>query len=199
MSILRHLASPVSDGLPRNAFSQDSTRTPMPSICCGLDATDWRQQQQDHEPAEGEDQRQRVLAGAQQERAAQAEQRQPDHLQHARTSPTATTPPPAKRPTAAAGDRRTSPRAPDRPAASSQCVAGVERGLRAPLLDRARRPTRSRVRWIWAKLCIEPSAASAAAASTHHQLAVSRLCQALASWSHTSDDLDGQHGRPRRR
>src|SRR6185295_17480751 len=39
-SISRHFSRPASAGLPRNELNHDNTRTPMPSICCGLDATD---------------------------------------------------------------------------------------------------------------------------------------------------------------
>ena len=40
-SISRHLASPTSAGLPRNALNRASTRQPIPSISSGRDATAW--------------------------------------------------------------------------------------------------------------------------------------------------------------
>ena len=75
-------SSPVSAGLPRSELTHDSTRTPMPSISSGLVATACASSTSARKPAEREDQRQRVLARAEQERPAEAEQRQADDLQY---------------------------------------------------------------------------------------------------------------------
>ena len=113
----------------------------MPSISSGLVATACASSDDGEEAAEREDQRQRVLAGAKQERAAEAEQRQADDLQHAGHDqlPGRHHRRGAPHPLLAVDERRRQHRAAGH--RGRQRIAGIERGLGTPLPHLDARPT----------------------------------------------------------